>query len=268
MRFVERKHEAPFFLYVPFTAVHIPIDEPEEWLAKNTHITDPGDRLHAASATHMDAAIGQILTAVERVGKRDDTIVLFFSDNGGHGPTQNFDAKYPGNYPRQRVGRDNAPLRGLKSSVWEGGVRSAALINWRGKLKPGKLDAPLAACDWMPTFTKLVGYAPPRDLRWDGIDAWPALSGAADDGNPRTVYSSGVRGRESMIRRGPWKLIVSPQGAPQLYNVVEDIGETADRASSEPEIVADLQRRFTEVTARDDESKVKPDPASKSQAGE
>jgi arylsulfatase A-like enzyme len=254
--FLRRDHAAPFFLYVPFTAIHVPMDEPQPWLDKNSQISDPGDRLRAACASHMDAAIGQLLTALDETGRRNNTLVLFFGDNGAHGPTPNNDKQYPGTYPAVKVGNDNAPLRGHKSGLYEGGIRSPTIVSWPGHLQAGKLDEPLHACDWMPTIAKLIGYRPPRDLRWDGADIWPRLTGESTAGEPRTLYSLGVKNREQMVRRGPWKLIVKQKGDAELYNLVDDLGEQKNVATGHPELVADLTRRMKDLAARDGENKV------------
>jgi len=254
--FLEKKRTKPFFLYVPFTAVHIPIDEPQEWLEKNSQIADAGERLHAATASHMDGAIGRVLAALEKAGMRDDTIVLYFSDNGGHGPIRNNDTKYPGKYPDAIVGRDNRPLRGKKTELYEGGIRSATLVRFPGRLKPLSIDAPVHAADWMPTLTKLVGYAPPGDLKWDGTDIWPTLAGMAPNANDRTLYWLGVGGRAQALRHGRWKLHVPRGEAAELFDLAADPSEKHDVAAEHADIVADLTRRMAEAAARDGESRV------------
>jgi arylsulfatase A-like enzyme/predicted GH43/DUF377 family glycosyl hydrolase len=259
--FLRRDHAAPFFLYVPFTAIHIPMDEPQMWLDKNLHISNPGDRLRAACATHMDAAIGQLLTALDETGRRNNTLVLFFGDNGAHDLYTNNDPQYPGAYPALMVGRDNAPLRGYKSGLYEGGIRSPTIVSWPGRLRPGVIDEPLHACDWMPTLTKLAGYQPPHDLRWDGGDIWPLLTGesttvASAAGGPRTLYCLGANSRDQTVRRGPWKLLINQKADVELYNLADDIGERQNVAGLHPELVTDLKQRMKELAARDGESKV------------
>ena len=86
VQWIEARGSKPFFLYVPFTAIHVPIQEPEKWLQANAHLADPGQRLRAACASHMDDAIGQVLAALDRKNVRGDTLVVFLSDNGAHPP--------------------------------------------------------------------------------------------------------------------------------------------------------------------------------------
>jgi arylsulfatase A-like enzyme len=254
--FLRRDHAAPFFLYVPFTAIHIPIDEPQQWLDQNSQLSNPGARLRAACASHMDAAIGQLLATLDQTGRRDNTLVLFFGDNGAHDMHDNFDTKFPGKYQSLSVGNDNAPLRGYKSTVYEGGIRSPSIVSWPARLKPGKIDAPLHACDWMPTLTALVGYQPPRDLRFDGINILPQLTGESTTGEPRTLYCKGSNQRDQTVRRGDWKLIVSTKHEPELYNLADDIGEQKNVAAEHAEIVADLTKRLKDLAARDGENEV------------
>lgn len=258
VRLLEQKHTAPFFLYVPFTAVHIPIKEEAKWLDMNAHIADPGDRLRAATASHMDAMVGDILKALDASGQRQNTIVLFLSDNGDHGPASNADPKYPHpeQYPQVKVGAGNAPLRGLKSSLYEGGIRSPAIISWPGKLAPGINNTPTHVADWMPTFTALAGFDPPTDARWDGMNIWPLLSGEAKLASERSIYGLGSRRREQMLRRGAWKLMLMPPKGVELFNLEKDPGEEHNVAADHPQLVAELTSGLKAIAERDNDSKV------------
>ncbi len=255
---IDKRGERPFFLYVPFTAIHVPMVEPEKWLQKNAHLSDPGQRLRAACASHMDDAIGQILAVLERKKLRDNTLVIFFGDNGAHAPSDNQGGAYPGHYERVKVGNTNAPLRGFKSSVYEGGIRTPGLACWPGKLAAGEVQTPLAAIDWMPTLCALAGAKPSGDLKWDGVDIWPALTQSAAKMPERTVYSAAPGFRAQMVRHGDWKLIVTPaEGkkgkAPQeeLFNLASDLSEAKNLAGEMPEKVAEMKQRLTEISRRD-----------------
>ncbi len=134
VQWLEQRSGKPFFLYVPFTAIHVPIAEPEKWLQANAHLTDLAQRLRAASASHMDDAIGRVLAVLDRRKLRDNTLVLFLSDNGAHGPSPNQGGPYPGDYGALKVGNDNLPWRGHKSGVYEGGIRTPGIAHWPSKL--------------------------------------------------------------------------------------------------------------------------------------
>ena len=269
--FVAKQSAAkPFFLYIPFTAVHIPIDEPAEWLERNLHVEDEGERLHAACASHMDDAVGRVLAALERAKLRDNTIVMFFSDNGGHQVIGNSDPKYPGTYPEKKVGGHNTPLRGYKGQLYEGGVRSATLVSWPGMIQPGrKSDGPVHVTDWLPTFAVLAGYRPDgaarEKLRWDGTDLAALLftDSSAVAASPRgEIYCLGVGGRNSLLRQGDWKLIIGERGDAELYNLAADVGEKTNIAAQEPQRVAAMSAAL-QAAAKADYDRMTPETAGK-----
>jgi len=256
VRWLDQRGSKPFFLYVAFTAIHIPIDEPERWVQASAHIADPGDRLRAACASHMDDAIGQVLAALDHKGLCDRTLVIFLSDNGAHAPGRNNDPQYPGEHPSDKVGNDNRPLRGHKSGVYEGGIRTPAVVHWPGKLQPGEIHTPLHAVDWMPTLCALAGFNPDGDLKWDGTDAWPVLARQKKDFPARTLYSAAPGFRASMVRHGDWKLVLTQAtgkraSAEELFNLADDLGETKNLAAEKPDVLADMKRRLADISARD-----------------
>ncbi|OIP04901.1 MAG: hypothetical protein AUJ96_11790 [Armatimonadetes bacterium CG2_30_66_41] len=262
-----REKREPWFYYVPFTAVHIPVQAPPEYQDQYAHLTfseapvkDEGAKRYAAYATQMDDWIGKLVQALEETGQRDNTLILFVSDNGApRGPWIAANDKYPGTYPNAPVLGSNLPLRGFKSTMYEGGIRTPALLNWPGRLKPGKVTAPLHAVDWMPTLTHLAGYQPPRDLQWDGQDVWPVVTATARPAE-RTLYFPFVNGKWA-IRQGNWKLLCEGTGkAPELYDLAADPNEERDLATDKPDVVAALQTRLTEAQKLDRKDRP-PDPA-------
>ncbi|UCD50064.1 MAG: sulfatase-like hydrolase/transferase [Phycisphaerales bacterium] len=166
VRVIESDHPKPFFLYVAYSVPHYPLDEPEKWTSMyEDKIAEPSRRWLAASITHMDHGIGQIVAALDRAKLREDTLIVFISDNGGQ-RTWHSDTQYQGRYadkPHTVLG-DNKPLRGWKGDVYEGGIRVPALANWPGVLEPGQCDAPIHIVDWMPTLCALTAAQPARDL--------------------------------------------------------------------------------------------------------
>ncbi len=174
VRFIKEKKKDPFFLYVPFTAVHTPFDEPPKWLDRVTHV-EAERRQYAACAEHMDDGIGQILEALDQEGKTENTLVIFFSDNGGTNGDDS--SRYPDTKPKGKIKGLNTPLKGWKTQVYEGGIRVPAIAHWPGKLSPGKVIHPTHVVDWMPTICALAGCKFEKDLRWDGINLWPLLNG-------------------------------------------------------------------------------------------
>ena len=235
IRWIETRGAKPFFLYVPFTAVHLPVKEPAEWVAR-VPVSIQGDlaRHYAASIMHLDDAVGRLLSALEKQGHRDDTLVVFTSDNGGS-TAENNDLQYPDdNCPNGKLPGNNAPWRGQKGDLYEGGTRVPATVSWPGHVKPGKVGSPVQITDWMPTFTALAGWQPKRDLKWDGTDITPLLTHhtALPD---RPLYAVAPGWRARSVRFGNWKLIVQAEGAArreELFNLAADPSEMMNQAQT------------------------------------
>ena len=249
VRWIELKRSGPFYIQVAFTAVHVPIQEPEEYVAPYSgRIENESRRRFAGCATHMDCSIGQMIEALDRTRQRANTLIIFTSDNGGSGPWAPA-GRYPGQYDACPVLGDNSPLRGRKGTVYEGGVRVPALANWPGVLKPGELTAPLHIVDWMPTLLALAGCEEQVDPAWDGQDVWPLLAGERNRAEPRTLYFK--RGASSALRHGDWKLIEQQGGRRELFNLADDPREDRNLADEAPERVADLVKRLKTQQALD-----------------
>ena len=250
IRWIEAKRKGPFFIYVPYTAVHVPIDEPARWvkLYEGT-IENESYRLYAADVTHLDHAIGELVAALERTGQRKSTLIVFFSDNGSF-PGWRPSGKYPGKHRAMPTLGSNLPLRGHKAQLYEGAIRVPAFANWPGTLGARVVAAPVHVVDWMPTLTRLAGYQPEQDLKWDGCDIWPLLTGEAGRPRPRTMYWKFVRGRAA-IRHGDWKLIVRKGKRDELFALAADPYEKTNLAGEHPEQVAELKARLKRQAERD-----------------
>ncbi len=243
----------PLFLYVPFNGVHGPLQVPESYKAPYASSLN-GPRLQLAGMlAAVDEAIGQIVDALERAGMRENTLMVFSSDNGGPLPGK------------------NTPLRGYKGSLWEGGVRAAAFANWPGKIPAGqRLKHPMHIIDWYPTIVKLAGASLERSQPLDGRDVWPMLTQGAP--SPHEFILSAQAPDKAAIRIGDWKLIVDSStpvaaggkakgknkakakaraeketGPLALFNLAQDPGESSDLAPAEPERVAAMRTRLEEV---------------------
>ncbi len=259
----------PWFCYVPFTAVHVPVKAPQAWLNKyefETYDDDPlkdrSFKKYAAYASHMDYAVGQLVEALERTCQRENTIVVFASDNGAINrcPLHETD-RYPGWQEESPLLGSNLPLRGFKAQLYEGGIRTPTVISWRGVLEPRKMEHPVHIVDWMPTFLKLAGCPPQENPQWDGQDIWPLITGEKGQTEERCFYWNFRGGAELGVRYGDWKLICRQRGDEreiELYNISEDPLEKRELASSHPKIVDQLleliyeQRKFDDSSKRDD----------------
>ncbi len=241
------KKKKPFFLYVPFNAVHSPHQVPEKYSAPYTQFK--GDRKsYAGMLTAMDEAIGKIIKAVDDAGVRKNTLFLFTSDNGGPAPGKV---------------TDNGPYRAGKGTLYEGGVRVVAFATYDGKIPAGStITQPMHAVDIFPTFTKLCGaYTEPK-LPLDGIDMWPALSqGKKIDRPAMLLNTTPVNGA---VRVGDWKLVVkrgeedpdNPEqsktgpATTELFNLIEDPYEKKNLASDQPEKVKELQKVLNDFASQ------------------
>lgn len=260
----ERDESKPFFLYVPFIAPHTPLEAPKDLLAKYADMeddrkparsaqTDDSRRIsrlmlqdsarpvYAAVVDAMDRAIGRVLAALDEEDIADDTIVLFFSDNGG--------AAYA------TGGADNVPLRGGKGDTFEGGIRVVAALRWpRGVEAGSKMTSIMSAMDVFPTLAEAAGIEPGNIRRLDGHSLWPAIAGTRDSVKiAREDYlffasETPIRGHfNTTAFDDEWKLVQEiDQGllgatvATHLFRIAEDPNEYNNVASSHPDVVAEM----------------------------
>lgn len=235
--------QQPFFLYVPFNAPHGPYQPPKNPRVAYENLA--GNRRNFAQmVTALDDAVGQIIAALDEQGLRENTLILFSSDNGGVNPG--------------RVA-DNTPLRAGKGTLYEGGVRAPAFAVWPGRIASATIHEPVHMVDWFPTLLKLAGAKSEQPLPLDGRDVWSVITEGAKTPHEEFVFN--ITASSSALRRGDWKLVVNGgrgvdedadeadkpgPGKAELFNVVEDLSERTDRKAEQPEIVADLQRRLAE----------------------
>ncbi len=237
VKFITANKDGPFFLYLPHTAVHVPIHPGKAFQGKSAN-GRYGDWVE-----EVDWSTGRVLDTLRALKLDSRTMVLFSSDNG----------------PWRSKGKDGGvagPLRGGKTSTWEGGVREPTIAWWPGKIPADTFcDAMMSEMDVLPTFVNLAGGEAPRDRVIDGRDIWPLLSGQSKQSPHEALfYFNG--NRLEAVRSGPWKLAVveqiesgidKPKGpstkpfTPKLFNLDADIGETTDVAARHPDVVRRLQ---------------------------
>lgn len=246
VRFIRKKRDKPFFLYVTHHSPHTPFVEEQKWIdLYKDKVKEPSRRLYLASITHVDHELGRILKALEETGQRKNTLIIFTSDNGGQKSGGKAKNQYEGRFGPWPVLSDNTPLRGWKGDVYEGGIRVPAIVNWPAKLKPGVIHETIHATDWLPTLAKITGAKLPDDAKLDGVEAWEIITGKPAPENRVTYWKTG---KQFAVREGEWKLIVGKgkNATPELFNVVKDPTEKKDLAKSEPEKLQRLRRILTE----------------------
>ncbi|MEO7298162.1 MAG: arylsulfatase [Verrucomicrobiota bacterium] len=248
----DQPRDKPLFLYVPFNAVHSPLEVPEKY--KEPYPKLKGQRqTYAAMVAAMDEMVGKIVAAVDETGRRKNTLFIFASDNGGPAPG--------------RV-TSNGPLRAGKGTVYEGGVHTCAFATWDGHIKPGKINALSHMVDWYPTLLELTGATLKQKLPLDGKNIWPCLTESKP--SPHEEILCNASPNNGAIRVGDWKLVVngnnrdsdeeSPAGETkgkkkkkrqaasennlELFNLAEDPSEKKNLASEKPEKLKELRARY------------------------
>ena len=265
-RFVaENASKSPFFLYVPFNAVHAPHQVPESYMKPYSHLK--GERRnYAGMLAAMDEAVGRIVKSVESAGIRHKTLFLFTSDNGGPSPGKI---------------TDNGRFRAGKGTLYEGGVRVAAFATWDNHINAGiTIREPIHAVDWYPTLTKLAGATPNQNLPLDGMDIWPVIVAGARSPHDAILLNSTPN--QGAIRAGDWKLVVkngdenpdgdepakSKQAKPkkaavrsvELFDLNADPYESINLATDRPEKVLELKTRLDQFARQAIRPKARPKP--------
>lgn len=225
--FLKLQKKQPFFLYVAFNAVHTPMQATPEDLSHFPAIENNKRKKLAGMTLALDRAVGSIMDTLKEQGLDENTIVFFLNDNGG--ATIN--------------ASNNGPLRGMKGSKWEGGIRVPYVVRWKNKLMPSSYNKPVSSLDIAATSLALAGDTLESMDDLDGIDILPFLAGE-EKGIPHDILYW-RRGPAGAVRSGDWKLIRVDGQPPLLFNVIDDIGETSNLAESNQEKVEELLSYYT-----------------------
>lgn len=253
VRLIEKQpKDRPLFLYFASLAPHAPYQATKAGEAAYVAtIKDPTRRTYAAMVTSLDDQVGRIVAALEKKGIRENTLIVFSSDNGGprsavvasgaHSPEE----RAASGVKQESLPASNGNLRGGKGSLYEGGVRTPTILNWPGHLKPGVVDVPLHMVDVMPTLLALAGARPnPADKPLDGKDIWSTVSEGKP--SPHDDILVNVEAFRGSVMRGQWKLVKVAllPGKTELFDLSVDPGEKSDVAAMNPEVVRDLEDRL------------------------
>ena len=224
--FVTRHAGAPWMLYLAFNAPHTPHMPTPEREKLFAGVKDPTRRKCLAQISLLDDAVGEVTRALAASGQTQDTLIFFFSDNGGTPPS---------------LGADNTPLRGHKGTTYEGGVRVPFVVSWPARLKAGSTyDRPVSSLDVTATALSLAGLTFPSERRLDGVNLIPFLRGESQAAPHANLFWRTGGGQSYAVRSGEWKLVRNGKQPAELYDLSTDIGETKNLASARHEVVAKL----------------------------
>lgn len=227
--FMEEKKEQPFFIYLAYNAVHTPMDAKKEDWNKFASIADTGRRTYAAMMASLDENVGRVLAALKKNGLEDNTLIYFLNDNGG--ATTNFS--------------DNGPLRGMKGSDWEGGLRVAMMMKWPGQVPAGAVyHRPVSSLDIFATSLAVAKGDTAALKNKDGVNLMPYIKGEKKEAPHPVLYWR--RGVAAAIREGNWKLIRVETNPILLFDLSKDLSETVNVAPQNPEVVKHLLAKLSE----------------------
>ena len=238
VNFIAKHKSEPWFCYLPFNAVHAPLESTATYLERFSSIEDKRRRSYCAMEAAMDDAIGKVLAQIRANGQEENTLIIFFADNGG---------------PTPSTTSGNGPLRGFKAQTWEGGIRVPFMMQWKGKIPAGKVDdRPVIQLDIHPTALAAAGVKAKPEWKFDGVNLLPYVTGEKSAAPHDALYWR--FGPQIALRAGDWKLVkgagmdgiaggragkADTQGA-ELYNVTKDIGEKENLAAKNPDKLKEL----------------------------
>ena len=234
--------KTPFYLYLTFNAPHTPYQAPQEYIDRYKEIQDPTRRTYAGMVACLDDNVGKVVAALDKKGLRENTLILFHSDNGG--TTNKMFTGQMADVSKLKLPCDNGPYRDGKGSLFDGGTLVCACANWPGHIKAQTVKGLIHAVDIYPTFAKLAGASTQKCKPLDGVDMWDTI--AENKPSPRTEFIYNVEPFRGAVRQGDWKLIwrtMLPSSV-DLYNLAEDPYEKNNAAAAHPDKVAEMQARL------------------------
>ncbi|MBE9602888.1 sulfatase [Pedobacter sp. MC2016-24] len=224
--FIDQHTKSPFFMYLAYNAVHTPMNAKKDLMDRYASIPDTGRCAYAAMMTSLDDGVGKVMAALKQHHLEENTLVIFVNDNGG--ATVN--------------SSDNGPLRGMKGSKWEGGIRVAMLMKWPGHLAANKsYSLPVSALDILPTSIAAAKGKQKGPKKLDGVNLLPYLTGLNKQAPHEALYWR--RGVAAAIREGKWKLIRVKENV-LLFDLDKDLSETDNLAPNYPERVKSLLEKL------------------------
>lgn len=264
IKFLDKHHGKPFFLYLPFVEPHVAMQPPQEWVdrypkewdeehgpyrGENGYLPHPRPRAgYAAMISDLDEHVGTLMKRLEDHGLVDNTLVVFTSDNGPTHGSRNPDFHVGG--AACKFFNSNGGLKGYKGSADEGGIRVPCIVRWPGRVPANSVvDFPSYFPDWFPTLAEVAGAALPTGQTLDGVSLVDVMRGLPGKRDKPMIWEFGGYGGIIAVRDGEWKALRrnfnrKQPGDWELYNIAQDPSESKDLAEQHPEIVQRLEQAF------------------------
>ncbi len=253
----------PFFLFLPFHEPHEPVASPKELVEQYADVAESLDQAqYFANVANVDAAVGKLVSGLDQMQRRENTLIIFTSDNG------------PETLKRYRGANRSygqpGPLRGMKLHTTDAGFRVAGIMNWKGRITAGQtVSTPVSSLDFLPTFCNLAKVDPPADVSLDGMNFLPAIEGKPLQREKPLVwaYFNALNDARVAMRDGEWKVLAKLNGGSvaklqnittdtlplvrdasltdiEIYDLTTDIHEDKNLADSQPELAKELQTKL------------------------
>tara|TARA_R110002126_G_scaffold291782_1_gene458022 strand:- start:42784 stop:44169 length:1386 start_codon:yes stop_codon:yes gene_type:complete len=229
IKFITKKDKKPFFMYLAYNAPHAPDHTTKKYLEKTKHIEYAGRSVYAAMVNAVDDNVGRIDSTLVANNMKDNTIIVFLSDNGG------------------RIHHaDNRPYRGHKGMLFEGGIKVPFFITWPNNIKGNQhYNKVISSLDLFPTFLNAAGANAKKESQLDGVDLIPYINNTKKDNPHETLFWRSSGNFEYAVRKGNYKLYKSAyKNRTLLFNLEKDSLERFDIAKNNPKIVNDLEATY------------------------
>lgn len=245
--FIDKNSNTPFFLYLSYNAPHSPLQGKQSHKKRLSHIKSEALKLYASMLLSVDEGVGQVLSIIDQKGIKENTVVMFLSDNG---PARTNFKGLPKAWPREEMLGSTNGLRGHKGSYFEGGIRVPFIISWPGVVKTGQTsNVPIWSLDIYPTLSAIANKDLPDSEPFEGVNLLPFLKNKESKISRDYFFWAGGRiGKNTgAVLKDDWKLIINHKGEDFLFNLENDPGENTNLLTTYPKISNELSSIFYDI---------------------
>ena len=245
--FIDKNSNTPFFLFLSYNAPHSPLQGKQSHKKRLSHIKSEALKLYASMLLSVDEGVGQVLSIIDQKGIRDNTVVIFLSDNG---PARTNFKGLPKEWPREEMLGSTNGLRGHKGNYFEGGIRVPFIISWPGVVKTGQTsNVPIWSLDIYPTLSAIANKDLPDSKPFEGINLLPLLKNKESKiARDYFFWAGGRIGKNTgAVLKDNWKLIINHKGEDFLFDLKNDPNEKTNLLSNYPKISNELSSIFYDI---------------------